>query len=151
MEYNHSHPDYYLYTEVPFQDMVGKTFTRIEHIKDGQERIFFYSDKYVYRMMHEQNCCENVIVDEVHGDIGDLIDTPILDAYLSTNEGHITETQYENEHYTWSFYTIRTIKGSVTLKRYGTSNGYYSEEVNFSREDLSSHSEIMMRPDNDGY
>ncbi len=78
-------------------------------------------------MFHTQNCCESVEVSEVIGDVKDLIGSPILLAEERTNK----ECPEEFVSQTWTFYELRTIKGSVTIRWLGESNGYYSEDVEF--------------------
>lgn len=115
-------------------DLIGKTLVDvIGMVKDSQEIRFITSDGKVYSMYHEQYCCEAVDVYDVCGDREDLIGTPILEARESSShdspEG-VTD-KWDTENQTWTFYTLRTIKGSVDIRWYGESNGYYSEAVNF--------------------
>jgi hypothetical protein len=82
-------------------------------------------------LMHEQDCCESVYLDDVCGDLQDLVGSPILVAEevegtttLDPAEGH-----YEGDSYTWTFYKLDTAKGGVVARWFGSSNGYYSESV----------------------
>jgi len=78
---------------------------------------------------HHQDCCESVSIEDIVGDLDDLVGTPLLvvEERVSNNEDG-TDDMYA-ESYTWTYYSFRTIKGSVDIRWYGCSNGYYSESV----------------------
>lgn len=113
-----------------FSILVGKTLTRcivgedtIEFVCDNGERFQSY---------HEQDCCEGVGVEDVAGDLADIIGSPILIADETSNSEGDAKDKYDESH-TWTFYKIDTAKGGVTIRWYGASNGYYSESVDFKR------------------
>jgi hypothetical protein len=120
--------------EPVFSDLVGKTFAEVSNV--GNEIIRFVDlGGVTYELFHEQDCCENVYVEDICGDLSDLVGTPILAAEeaesLDHPEGY--KPEYEPESFTWTFYKLATIKGSVTIRWLGESNGYYSESVDFRR------------------
>jgi|SRR5579864_1796877 len=118
---------------VKFSELRGLTLLSIEGAEQGSDRVIFKTRQGLnFIMYHSQDCCESVSLDEIHGDIQDLIGTPILLAEESTSEEHPPE-EYTPESFTWTFYRLVTILGSVQLKWLGTSNGYYSERVDFER------------------
>lgn len=119
---------------VQFKDLEGKTLKRIEGAKKGSEEIYFITDENEkFKMYHENDCCEQVQVEDICGDIEDLIGHEILVAYESSNDDEKGKPEKYSESWTWTFYNISTIKGSVTIRWLGTSNGYYSERVTFDK------------------
>ncbi len=116
-----------------YSDLVGKTLKEVNVLND--EIYFITEDDETYKMYHSQNCCESVYVEDVCGDVNDLIGSPLLQAEeVSSLEGFEAGPLSEREYsYTWTFYKFATIKGSVTIRWYGTSNGYYSESVTFQK------------------
>lgn len=122
-------------TTIPFETLKGKTLVKIEGLeKDSDEVRFFTSDGNEYKMFHEQDCCENVYIEDVCGDIEDLIGSEILIAECVENDdGKYPPSKDDTypESYTWTFYKLATRKGYVDIRWYGRSNGYYSESVDF--------------------
>ena len=120
---------------VDISKFVGITFSNIEvnsdktEIEFESERTVFNTTAVKFRMFHDQSCCEHVNVEDICGDLGDLIGVPILKAEENTNDNTDEGKNNDDESFTWTFYNISTIKGSVTIRWYGTSNGYYSESV----------------------
>lgn len=119
-------------TRPQFSDLRGKTCTRVEQV--GDDRIEFdCADGHKFLLLHHQDCCESVVVESVTGDLADLVGTPILlaEEAESGDDPPGYKADYTEESQTWTFYKLRTIKGSVDIRWHGTSNGYYSESVDF--------------------
>ena len=107
-------------------ELIGKTLTEIKRI-DDEELIFITDSGEKYRMYHEQDCCESVEIEDIIGDLDDLVGAPITMAEEIVNDGE--ESDWGTK--TWSFYKFATINGYVTIRWLGESNGYYSESVDF--------------------
>jgi hypothetical protein len=112
-------------------ELIGKTLTEVRNISDEEIR-FVTVEGGEYRMFHSQDCCESVNIEDVCGDLSDLTDSPIIQAEEVSNADGPAKNDWDESH-TWTFYKIATNKGGVTIRWYGTSNGYYSESVDFER------------------
>lgn len=114
-----------------FSELLGKTITDIA-INDKVEIIFTCSDGVKYKMNHDQDCCECVYIEDICGDINNLLNTPITMAEDISNQCADWEAKDKyDESWTWTWYKLATVKGYVTIRWYGESNGYYSERVDF--------------------
>ena len=138
---------------VDISELVGKVIINIEKDEDENRILMTTKDGERYIMMHEQDCCESVIIDDINGDLSDLLNSPILVAEEVSNDDferefeesfNIQEGKYwtynadgelKPESYTWTFYKLATINGYVDIRWFGESNGYYSESVNLYKFD----------------
>jgi hypothetical protein len=102
--------------------IVGKVVSSIVKLDDHKGLEINVKGCGAFRLKHLQECCEQVWLDDVCGDLTDLIESQILKAELTVNI---------NNRGTWSFYHIATMKGHVTLRFCGTSTGCYSTTVDF--------------------
>ena len=113
--------------------LVGLTLTACykEAKLDEGDALVFKTEDATYALLHIQDCCETVTIEDIAGDLADLVGSPILVAEEVKSDDLGQPKESYDESYTWTFYKFSTIKGSVTVRWYGTSNGYYSESVDF--------------------
>lgn len=72
-------------------ELVGKTLVSVERIigtdgYSGDEIIFVTDNGEKYRLYHSQDCCETVEIEDICGELSDLVGSPICQAEESTNE-----------------------------------------------------------------
>jgi len=117
--------------ETIFKDIIGKTISKI-FIDSNREKIkFIFDNSETWLMYHSQDCCESVTIESIVGDLEDITDSPLLQAVAIS---YVPEKP-DNDSETWTFYRFSTIKGTITIRWFGQSNGYYSESVSFVKED----------------
>lgn len=123
--------------ELDISILKGKTLTNIEVESDEQVKNYIRftdTDNNNYIMFHERDCSETVYIEDICGDINNLIGSPLSMAECVTKEN--SDTSYEDGcSITWTFYKLATVKGYVTIRWYGESNGWYSEKVDFGIEE----------------
>lgn len=107
--------------------LLGKTLKAVYEDPTSSSIMFETDDGLKFKMHHEQDCCEGVYVEDIAGDLNDLVGNPLFIAEERTQD----KEDVEYGCGMWTFYELATIKGSVTIRWYGESNGYYSVAVNF--------------------
>lgn len=114
-------------SEIP--ELIDKTFKKIYKSEFGDALYFETVDGELIKMHHIQDCCESVVIEDIVGDLSDIVGKKIVKAEETTSSG----TESYGDSFTWTFYHITAEDGSVvTLRWYGTSNGYYSESVSLT-------------------
>lgn len=115
-----------------FEEMIGSTIVSIDRLWNALT--FHSGNGRSFKFYHEQECCESVYIEDIVGDMEDLLHYPLMVAEEVSNMDlppHPKDVSPRRSH-TWTFYRFGTGKGSVTVRWFGTSNGFYSERVNFS-------------------
>lgn len=112
-----------------FENMIGRTMARVDGGIGDEVMTFYGEDGSMFRFWYDQDCCATCSINDIAGDLSDLVGTPIVQAELVESEDFPAPENADS--YTWSFYKFRTIKGDVTVRWLGESNGYYSETVSF--------------------
>ena len=122
-----------MHTEI--SELIGKTFVDVKNL-DDTELSFIADNGDSWVFFHSQDCSESVTIEDVCGDLADLVGTPIVMAeevsHINENPDGVEIPEYQ-DNFTWTFYKFGTIKGFVTVRWYGESNGYYSESVDIRK------------------
>ena len=92
--------------------LIGKTLIAIDSA-EHEEIIFTTDTGEVYKLYHDQDCCESVTVDDICGDLLDLLGSPIIEAEEVTsniNPDDVTDEFKKNQDdsFTWTFYKFGT-------------------------------------------
>ena len=122
-------------TQKGMAHMLGKTFVQVTGSVGGYEMLFETADGERFMFAHQQDCCESVDINDIVGDLQDLVGEPML---IAEEVKGATEPDAEHyESYTYTFYKFATRKGYVDVRWLGESNGYYSEGVDLFVEGVA--------------
>ena len=118
--------------EIFVNELLGRTLVSVTKV-GNDEIVFITREGETYKMYHEQDCCEYVSIEDIVGDLQDLVGSEILVA--EEVKGHVPTDFCEGDYdsHTWTFYKFATILGYVDIRWFGSSNGYYSESVEFMK------------------
>ena len=117
-----------MYNPVDISILVGKKITNIDDRCDGY--LFHTDDNKIYLMSHRQNCCESVGVQDISGNLQDLVGEVVsyADSDCETPPG---EDVSHYDSFTFTNFHIKSGQIYVKITWLGTSNGYYGEGVDF--------------------
>ena len=113
-------------------NLVGEVIVAIDGAVVGSGKITIKTKSgRTFVMHHEQDCCEDVSVQVVHGNVQDLIGKGV-----SRVEEKIIEGYPSRESATKTIFAIYSASAwsALVIEWLGESNGYYSESVSFQEE-----------------
>ncbi len=116
------------------EDLIGLTLLSVT-APESDVVEFSLEDGRRFKLYHEQDCCESVRVESIQGDLSTLVGLVISvkEEVSSDKPADVPKPEYEGpDSETWTTVTMTTEKGTVVIRWLGSSNGYYSENVNFT-------------------
>ena len=116
-------------TQKGMAQMLGKTFVQVTGAVGNFDLLFETAQGERFMFSHQQDCCERVDINDIIGDLEDLVGEPLLLAEEVEGETPVDFDEGDHESVTWTFYKFATRKGYVDVRWLGESNGYYSERV----------------------
>jgi len=124
-------------TQKGMTQMLGKTFVQVSGAVGNFDLLFETANGERFMFSHQQDCCERVDINDIVGDLQDLVGEPLLVAEEVQGETPVDFNERDHESVTWTFYKFATRKGYVDVRWLGESNGYYSERVDLFVEGVA--------------
>lgn len=109
-----------------FNNMIGKVMSSVTGQIGDSEMVFTSIDGKTFKFLHYLQCCETVTIEDIIGDLSDLIGSTIVQAEEVSSE----QTSTRDNSGTWTFYKFATQKGYVAVRWFGSANRY-SESVDY--------------------
>ena len=114
------------------EEIIGKKIVLVEGLEiDSEDVIFHLENGDKWKMYHDQCCCENVWLEDINGNVDNILNSEVLRFDEKCENDY--EAEEDDMSGTYTFYTIATTKGYLDLRWHGTSNGNYSERVDFEK------------------
>lgn len=115
------------YPLIDLADLVGLSLIEVrrndpDNIDDFISFLTSSGDRLTF--FHREDCCERVWLEDVCGDLDDLLRGPI------TLAEYVTQEDGDDPDCGWTFYKFATVAGSVTLRFCGESE-FYAIDVDF--------------------
>ena len=116
-----------------FFELKGQIIEEITGLTEGNDEVVITTNIGKYRLYHEQDCCEHVVINKVIGNVNDLVGEVIFaeeDAGVNDPDWY---DGYYNDGHTWTKYVLKTKNASLEFWFLGESNGYYNENVSIKK------------------
>lgn len=103
-------------------------------VSNDQDAIYFeLENDTLVIFKHNRECCEEVNIKDIVGNLRDLIGEPLLEAEVVINENEGTRSDRQQN----TFFKFTTCKANVNVSWFGTDNGYYSTTVSMRQVERS--------------
>jgi len=114
-----------------FFELKGQIIEEITGLTEGNDEVVITTNIGKYRLYHLQDCCEEVLINKVIGNVSDLVGEVIFaEEDAGANDPDWFNDKFYDSH-TWTKYVLKTDNASLEFWFLGTSNGYYGESVIF--------------------
>ncbi|KKK52034.1 hypothetical protein LCGC14_3108960, partial [marine sediment metagenome] len=99
-----------------FSVLKGLVITKITGGVGDDDMIFNIKGGKKYRLYYQGDCCATCSIEDIAGELDDLLNSPILlaEEVFNCEKNPEGVTLKYQDSFTWTFYKLSTIKGSVT-------------------------------------